>query len=82
MLGRRERYGSHDLDQVGVTLEKRNSGYFVAGIAQKAGKATVNGLQVGNKLIQVDDVRVSDAQPRRYIWSVAWRTWFSSTAHN
>lgn len=51
----------HDLDQVGVTLEKRNSGYFVAGIAEKAGKPTVNGLQVGDKLIQIDDVRVSDA---------------------
>ena len=51
----------HDLDQVGVTLEKRNSGYFVAGIAEKARRATVNGLQVGDKLIQVDNVRVSDA---------------------
>jgi C-terminal processing protease CtpA/Prc len=44
-----------------MNLEKRNSGYFVAGIAEKAGRATVNGLQVGDKLIQVDDVRVSDA---------------------
>jgi PDZ domain-containing protein len=39
----------------------RNSGYFVAGIAEKAGKPTVNGLQVGDKLIQVDDVCVSAA---------------------
>jgi PDZ domain len=51
----------HDLDQVGLTLEKRNNGYFVAGIAEKAGKETVDGVQVGDKLIQIDDVRVSDA---------------------
>jgi hypothetical protein len=51
----------HDLDQVGVTLEKRNSGYFVAGIAERARKATVDGVQVGDKLIQIDDVRVGDA---------------------
>jgi hypothetical protein len=24
----------HDLDQVGMTLEKRGTGYFIAGIAQ------------------------------------------------
>ena len=54
---------SHDLDQVGLTLETRNKekGYFVAGIAQKAGRPTVDGVRIGDKLIQVDDVGVSEA---------------------
>ena len=47
----------HDLDQVGVTLEKRSDGYFIAGIAQKDGKPTVDTVRVGDKLIQVDDVK-------------------------
>ena len=52
---------SHDLDRVGVTLEKRSSGYFIAGIAEKSGKPVLDSVQIGDKLIQVDDVRVSDA---------------------
>ena len=35
----------HDLDQVGVTLEKRETAYFIAGIAQKDGKATVDAIE-------------------------------------
>jgi len=34
----------HDLDQVGVTLEKRDDGYFVSGIAEKGGKPTVDAV--------------------------------------
>jgi hypothetical protein len=53
----------HDLDQVGVTLETRDgeSGYFVAGIAEKNGKRTVEGILVGDKLVQVDGLRVNGA---------------------
>ena len=51
----------HDLDQVGVTLERRDTGYFIAGIAQKDGKPTVDAVRVGDRLIQVDDVVLSDA---------------------
>jgi hypothetical protein len=53
----------HDLDQVGVTLEKRDTeeGYFVAGIAEKDGNQTVEGVRGGDKLIQVDDLRLSSA---------------------
>ena len=51
----------HDLDQVGVTLEKRSDGYFVAGIAEKSGKPVLDSIQAGDKLIQIDDVRVSGA---------------------
>ena len=51
----------HELDQVGVTLEKRSDGYFIAGIAQKSRKPTVDTVRVGDKLIQVDDVVLSSA---------------------
>jgi C-terminal processing protease CtpA/Prc len=53
----------HDLDQVGVTLERRDTekGYFIAGIAEKDGKPTVEGIRVGDKLVQVDNVRLEDA---------------------
>jgi hypothetical protein len=53
----------HDLDQVGVTLETLDTGegYFVAGVAEKGGKPTVEGLQAGDKLVQVDDLRLADA---------------------
>jgi hypothetical protein len=53
----------HDLDQVGVTLETRDTeeGYFIAGIAEKDGKPTVEGVQAGDKLLQVDDLRLAGA---------------------
>jgi hypothetical protein len=51
----------HDLYQVGVTLEKRSEGYFIAGIAEKSGKPTVDVVRVGDKLIQVDNVLLSGA---------------------
>ena len=51
----------HDLDQVGVTLEKRDTGYFIAGIAQKHGQPTVDAVRVGDRLIQVDDLQLSNA---------------------
>jgi hypothetical protein len=54
-------FDTHDLDQVGVTLEKRANGYFIAGIAQKDGKTTVDGIQVGDRLIQVDDLQLAGA---------------------
>ena len=51
----------HELDQVGVTLEKRSDDYFIAGIAQKSGKLTVDTVRVGDTLIQVDDVVLGSA---------------------
>ena len=51
----------HDLDQVGVTLEKRSDGYFIAGIAEKDGKPTVDAIRVGDKLIQIGEITVTDA---------------------
>ena len=51
----------HDLDQVGVTLEKRDLGYFVAGIAQIHGQPTVDTVRVGDRLMQVDHLQLSNA---------------------
>jgi hypothetical protein len=54
----------HDLDQVGITLETRANvkGYFIAAIATTMdGKPAVQNIRVGDKLLQVDDVVLSDA---------------------
>jgi hypothetical protein len=51
----------HDLDQVGVTLERRDTGYFIAGVAEKDGNATVQGVRAGDRLVQVDAFRLDGA---------------------
>lgn len=51
----------HDLDQVGVTLERRDNAYFIAGIADKDGQATVEGVRAGDRLVQVDAFRLDGA---------------------
>jgi hypothetical protein len=52
----------HDLDQVGITLESRDNvkGYFIAAIATTMDGKPEN-VRVGDKLIQVDDVVMSEA---------------------
>jgi C-terminal processing protease CtpA/Prc len=51
----------HDLDQVGITLERRAGGYFIAGIVRRAGKPTVEGIVPGDKLIQIDGLATETA---------------------
>jgi hypothetical protein len=54
----------HDLYQVGITIETRDNvkGYFIAGIATTTdGKPAVQNVRVGDELLQVDNVIVSDA---------------------
>jgi hypothetical protein len=51
----------HDLDQVGVTLERRDNGYFIAGVAEKDGHPTVEGVRAGDRLVQVDAFRLDGA---------------------
>jgi hypothetical protein len=48
----------HDLDQVGLTLETRDGakGYFVAAVARKDGRPTVEDIQAGDKLIRIDGI--------------------------
>ena len=52
----------NDLDQIGVTLEKRNDGYFIAGVAAKDGHATVDGVRAGDRLLQVDALRLDGSR--------------------
>lgn len=49
----------HDLDQVGLTLESKHGQYFVAGVATQNGKATVEGVEVGDQLLQIDGLRTN-----------------------
>lgn len=49
----------HDLDQVGLTLISRKGEYFVAALATQNGKRAIEGVQVGDKLLKVDEVPMS-----------------------
>ena len=44
----------HDLDQVGLSLVSKGGKYFVSAIATQNGKATVDGVQVGDQLLEID----------------------------
>jgi len=55
---------SHDLDQIGLTLAFKHREYFVTAVATQHGKPTVRDVQVGDKLLQVDDFQLS-----RSTWS-------------
>jgi hypothetical protein len=47
------------LDQVGLTLTHKNDEYFVAAVATQNGKATVEGVRAGDKLLQIDTLKAS-----------------------
>lgn len=49
----------HDLEQVGLTLETKHGQYLVAGVATQNGKTTVEGVEVGDKLLQIDGLRMN-----------------------
>jgi len=50
-----------DLDEVGLTLKAQAGEYVVAAVATKNGKATVDGVQPGDKLIRVDGLETKRA---------------------
>lgn len=52
---------SNDLDQVGLTLRSTGSEYFVAGVVTQNAQPTVEGIQPGDKLLQVDGLRTDGA---------------------
>jgi hypothetical protein len=60
---RENKVDSYDLSQVGITLETREGqkGYFIAGVAMKDGRLTVDGVIVGDRLVKIDDLDVSGA---------------------
>jgi hypothetical protein len=52
----------HDLDIVGLTLHPEADATFtIAGVVTHGGKPAVEGVQPGDKLIRVDDLRCADA---------------------
>ncbi|MGE5278185.1 MAG: hypothetical protein ACM3SU_14395 [Acidobacteriota bacterium] len=50
-----------DLDQVGITLKRQAGEYLVAAVATKNGRPTVQGVQVGDRLIRVDHLETKGA---------------------
>lgn len=51
----------HEIDQVGLTLRSDEGAIYVAAIATKSGRATVEGVLPGDKLIRVGDLEISKA---------------------
>ena len=52
----------HDMDLVGLTLRPENDGsYSVLGVASKDGKPAVEGVEPGDKLIQIGDLETTGA---------------------
>ena len=62
-LQRENEFKGEDLNQVGVTLERRDGqhGYFIADVALKDGRPTVDGVVAGDGLVKIDDLDVSMA---------------------
>jgi hypothetical protein len=50
-----------ELNQVGLTLRRTQRRYFVAGIAQKQGKMTVQFVQPGDELVRVNGTKLQGA---------------------
>lgn len=53
----------HDLVTVGLTLKNRGDAFFIAGIATQAGRPTVEGVEVGDELLQIDGHNMKGASP-------------------
>jgi hypothetical protein len=52
---------SHDLDQVGLTLRSEHREYFVAAVATKNGRPTVEGVSSGDRLVRIGDLETQNA---------------------
>ena len=50
----------HDLDQVGLTLQSKH-GFFVSAIVAQKGKPTVDGVQIGDKLLKIGELDTNGA---------------------
>jgi C-terminal processing protease CtpA/Prc len=46
---------------IGLTLKKQGGAYFVAGITTRKGKPTVEGVEPGDKLVQIDGNKTKGA---------------------
>ncbi len=55
-------FDSHDMDLVGLTLRpERDGSYTVIGVAMKDGKPAVEGVEPGDKLLEVGDLKATGA---------------------
>lgn len=52
---------SHDLDQVGLTLQAKHGDYIVAAVATKNSKPTVQNVRRGDKLLRINALETSHA---------------------
>jgi hypothetical protein len=52
---------SNDFDQVGLTLRSQHREYFVAAVARKNGRPSVEGVSPGDRLIRIGDLETKDA---------------------
>jgi len=53
--------GATDQNQVGLTLRLQAGEYFVAAVATRNGKPTVEGVQAGDKLVRLDGLEAKGA---------------------
>jgi C-terminal processing protease CtpA/Prc len=53
----------HDLDTVGLTLKNQGAAFVVVGIATKDGRPTVEGVEIGDNVIQIDGTKTKGATP-------------------
>jgi C-terminal processing protease CtpA/Prc len=52
---------TNDLDQVGLTLRSDHGAFFVAAVATKNGKPTVDGIMPGDRLVRVAGLETATA---------------------
>jgi hypothetical protein len=52
---------THDLDQVGLTLQSERGAFVVAAIATRNGQPTVEGVMRGDKLVRIDGLDTANA---------------------
>ena len=52
---------SDDFDQVGLTLRSQHREYFVAAVARKNGRPTVEGVSPGDRLIRIGNLQTQNA---------------------
>jgi hypothetical protein len=51
----------YDLEEVGLTLKSQHGAYFVSAIVTQKGKPTVEGVEVGDQLLQIGGLRTKTA---------------------
>ena len=68
---------SHDLDQVGLTLQSERGAYIVAAVATRTEKPTVEGILPGDKLVRVGDLELANAT-----WGAIYNAMHGAPADN